>query len=167
MDFGQIPPTSRYDLGRRESPETATYARNGRFRMSRYQKYPGLLPNSHWAPRTSRLKSLANGGKSGKSGNPRRGYEQNAEILFFTVQILASGASNAKMPPSMQKSKNTKKRDFTHHSLAGDFNLWRFTLDESTTRSVSKKHCNLISLSRPFLKGPSERITSVRVVGQT
>ena len=71
--------------------------------------------------------------------------------------FVASGASNAKMPPSMQKSKNSKKRDFTHHSLAGDFNFCRFTLDESTTRSVSKKHYNLIDLSRPVLKGFSER----------
>ena len=74
-----------------------------------------------------------------------------------TSELLASGTSNTKMPPSMQKPKNTKKRDFTHHSLAGDFNFCGFTLDESTTRSVNNKHYNLINLSRPVLKGFSER----------
>ena len=54
----KIPPTSRHDLGRRESLGTATIARNERFRMSRYQKWSISWSNSHWASRTSPLKIL-------------------------------------------------------------------------------------------------------------
>ena len=54
----KIPPTSRHDLGRRESLGTATIARNERFRMSRYQKCSISWSNSHWASRTSPLKIL-------------------------------------------------------------------------------------------------------------
>ena len=32
--------------------------RNGRFTSSRYQKYPGLLPNSFWVSRTSHSKNM-------------------------------------------------------------------------------------------------------------
>ena len=58
MGFCQIRLSFIFDLSTREPPDTATIARNGRFRMSTYQKCPETLSNSHWASRTSRSKTV-------------------------------------------------------------------------------------------------------------
>ena len=58
MGFFKFRLSSRFKLGTRESPRTATMARNGRFTMSRYQKCPNTLSNSLWASRTSQSKTV-------------------------------------------------------------------------------------------------------------
>ena len=58
MGFCQIRLSSVLKLSTRESPDSATIVRNGRFTMSRYQKCPNTMSNSHWASRTSPSKTV-------------------------------------------------------------------------------------------------------------